>query len=567
MFVTSATSKFSLSHQPDIGISISRVFERPKEFSVHKDDSHPDVSDTGPHHTGVTNEYHCPKCDDTIRVKHIVWFSKHLRYCRVDNAIANAVVGPDEADSDLDNDDGVRRRYGNKRTESAEMMTGARDTEERLRITGDGKGRNVQTLSTTLFNKIVDYIWGCRVCYSVFLSEDDLESHKDLEHSDNDETVGEYWNEQTENYSCPHCNQVQNSRHLVWFIYHMKKCSMNNIPPPVKREVADTEDDTDNENETGEVFDPDQILLKPFNITNDRAEWICLALFNRLAQTLYPCHVCYQVFDVADSLKQHFRANHPGLANIVSNGSYFDADNNCFQCPSCSGSVCKNQTTSIKFIYHVKKCTKDAYPVRKSCQECGVEFSQYKQFKSHTLQHVDQKNAFMCHLCTKSFPSNPRLNYHVQYVHSAVKPHSCDQCDKSYKRKAELQEHIEMAHSSGFNYSCEKCGKQFYGKKNLALHMKTHYTNEEKKHVCNVCGHRFAKIKFLKNHMTVHSDVRKFACEVCGARVKTRDTLKQHRKKLHNLLTPVPKNALVNEEILRETPVIMSTASIQQTIV
>ena len=48
------------------------------------------------------------------------------------------------------------------------------------------------------------------------------------------------------------------------------------------------------------------------------------------------------------------------------------------------------------------------------------------------------------------------------------------------------------------NYSCEKCGKQFYGKKNLALHMKTHYSDDEKKHVCNVCGHRFAKIKFLK---------------------------------------------------------------------
>ena len=29
--------------------------------------------------------------------------------------------------------------------------------------------------------------------------------------------------------------------------------------------------------------------------------------------------------------------------------------------------------------------------------------------------------------------------------------------------------------------------------------------------------------------------------------MKTRDTLKQHRKKLHNLLTPVPKNPEVEE--------------------
>ena len=39
--------------------------------------------------------------------------------------------------------------------------------------------------------------------------------------------------------------------------------------------------------------------------------------------------------------------------------------------------------------------------------------------------------------------------------------------------------------------------------------------------------------------------------QVCGARVKTRDTLKQHRKKLHNLLTPVPQNAQVSEEMIR----------------
>ena len=41
--------------------------------------------------------------------------------------------------------------------------------------------------------------------------------------------------------------------------------------------------------------------------------------------------------------------------------------------------------------------------------------------------------------------------------------------------------------------------------------------------------------------------------QICGARVKTRDTLKQHRKKLHNLMTPVPKNAEVEESA--STPV------------
>ena len=60
--------------------------------------------------------------------------------------------------------------------------------------------------------------------------------------------------------------------------------------------------------------------------------------------------------------------------------------------------------------------------------------------------------------------------------------------------------------------------------------------------------------------------------QVCGARVKTRDTLKQHRKKLHGLLTPVPKNAQISEEVLRtvsETPGVIMTGSgqVQQQVV
>jgi len=207
-------------------------------------------------------------------------------------------------------------------------------------------------------------------------------------------------------------------------------------------------------------------------------------------------------------------------------------------------SVCKNQKNSIYFTYHYRKCNGHTFPVTKTCPDCSKVFDVYASYKLH----IDTKcgtTQFICHACSKVFPSNARLNHHVQYVHSALKPFTCSQCDKSYKRKAELLEHEEMSHSMHFNYSCEKCGKQFYGKKNLALHMKTHYSEEEKKHVCSICGYRFAKVKFLKNHMTTHSDVRQFSCEVCGARVKTRDTLKQHRKKLHNLLTPVPKTALV----------------------
>jgi len=539
-----------------------KIFDTYKKLALHKDDVHPDNPDKyGVHHTSSINQYNCSKCSQVIRVKHIAWFCKHLKYCRENNDIANTLVGPDDFESEGEENGytGVKRKY-NKRTASVDTCALAlKDTDERLRITGEAKGKNVQTLSKILVGRVVDYIWACKLCYNIFLSEDALDSHRRNDHNET-EKVGKYWNPNTENYMCPFCDQVQNSRHLIWFIYHMRKCNMSNIPF-IKKEINEEEDTEDEDETEGDEHDPEQIVLKTYNIKGERADWICQALMGRTVERLFPCHVCYSVFVTADELRQHFRSVHRDIGNRVRNGPYFDSENMSYNCPVCHKDVCRKQTNSIFFIYHFRKCAGQTFQIQKSCQDCGKEYTEYPLYKAHVDTHKAMRS-FMCHVCTKVFPSNARLNYHVQYVHSSYKPYHCSKCTKSYKRKAELLEHEEMSHSTHFNYSCDKCGKQFYGKKNLALHMKTHYTEDEKKHICNVCGYRFAKIKFLKNHLTTHSDVRQYACEICGARVKTRDTLKQHRKKLHNLLTPVPKNAQVEEPISRgETPGIADQSS------
>lgn len=535
------------------------IFDTFKKLALHKDDAHPDNPEKyGPHHTSSVQQYNCPKCSQVIRVKHIAWFCKHLRYCRDNNDIANALVGPDEDDSDTE--ENGKRKY-NKMTGSYDgSVMFMKDSDERLRITGEGKGRNVQNACKILVGRLVDYLWGCKICYSICLTEEELEKHKQVTHG-KEEKIGKYWNASTENYTCPYCDQVQNNRHVVWFIYHMKKCNMTNTPL-IKKEINEEEDTEDEEEMEGDEDDPEQIVLRTLNIRSERSEWMSEALFGKLVERIFTCHVCYSIFETAEELRQHYKPAHNDLPNRVINGPYYDAQKQAFNCPVCEKDICKKHNNSIFFIYHLRKCGGHTYPVNKPCQDCGKEFSLFPNFKVHANSHKALRS-FMCHVCTKVFPSNARLNYHVQYVHSAFKPYACDKCEKAYKRKAELLEHEEMSHSIHFNYSCDKCGKQFYGKKNLALHMKTHYSEDEKKHVCTVCGYRFAKIKFLKNHMTTHSDIRQYACEViyqlnnnnqtfysqiCGARVKTKDTLKQHRKKLHNLLTPVPKTAEVEEQ-------------------
>ena len=108
---------------------------------------------------------------------------------------------------------------------------------------------------------------------------------------------------------------------------------------------------------------------------------------------------------------------------------------------------------------------------------------------------------------------------HVNYVHSIDQPFSCIMCTMSYKIKSELIQH-EMTHSDHYNYSCETCGKQFRGKVNLRKQM---------------CGHRFARLQHLRNHLTSHSSVGTFPCDICGAKSKTMDAIRQHKKSHHAL--------------------------------
>ena len=48
--------------------------------------------------------------------------------------------------------------------------------------------------------------------------------------------------------------------------------------------------------------------------------------------------------------------NHLNIENCVENGSLYNKDLDCYNCPVCKKDVCKNQKSSIYFTYHMKKC-------------------------------------------------------------------------------------------------------------------------------------------------------------------------------------------------------------------
>ena len=65
-----------------------------------------------------------------------------------------------------------------------------------------------------------------------------------------------------------------------------------------------------------------------------------------------------------------------------------------------------------------------------------------------------------------------------------------------------------------------------------------------------MCGHRFARLQHLRNHLTTHSSVGTFPCDICGAKSKTMDAISQHKKSHRDLgLLPDQPPAQVDRSV------------------
>ena len=70
-------------------------FDTEKKLIVHKANIHMKVGggiNDGDYHTGHANQFSCPKCLELVKVKHLVWFLKHLKYCGQDDERAGQII-------------------------------------------------------------------------------------------------------------------------------------------------------------------------------------------------------------------------------------------------------------------------------------------------------------------------------------------------------------------------------------------------------------------------------------------------------------------------------------------
>ena len=167
------------------------------------------------------------------------------------------------------------------------------------------------------------------------------------------------------------------------------------------------------------------------------------------------------------------------------------------------------------------------------------------QSKKHTesshqtenpLAHSVKKH-HKCLVCGKGFTRSDYLKQHA-ITHSDDKPHKCKVCGKAFKHGSSLHFHFH-SHTGGLPHKCSSCKKGFATEEKCELHMVVcnqfqgyDQSSEtdffDKPYKCSVCGKRFTKAGYLKQHSYVHSDGDPHKCHVCGKTFRYAASLKEH---------------------------------------
>ena len=243
------------------------------------------------------------------------------------------------------------------------------------------------------------------------------------------------------------------------------------------------------------------------------------------------------------------------------------------------------------------------------CKHCkSKEFRLLLPFLNHVrnthpeldLPVIDKP--IVCDLCDKTFENRGYLNKHLVH-HVGVQPFVCEEdgCGKTFKTKMVLSKHRNQAHNPdpvAYNksqkgsgrtpvaatdldahyremtkymdsritalldkpttiyapYKCKHCDSEFQKLFTVMKHV-THVHPEldlpmiEKPFVCDQCDMRYVNHGGLNKHRAHHDGVRPFVCteDGCSKSFKTNKHLRRHRKKVHNIDSPVAKQKSGND--------------------
>ncbi|XP_049843935.1 zinc finger protein 708-like isoform X4 [Schistocerca gregaria] len=210
------------------------------------------------------------------------------------------------------------------------------------------------------------------------------------------------------------------------------------------------------------------------------------------------------------------------------------ARNNIFKENEFTCSSCK-QTFLSKYnlIMHVFTHIDGVQPPVHICTTCGEVFHTHDGLSRHSMveKRTSQEESEQHSTVSNSKPNRSDV-FGGSYNQSSPsvtnnddRPHVCDVCGKSFAVLRSLKKH-SFIHTGKRPHKCKICGVAFTRYAHLKQHSLLH--TGERPHKCNVCGKSFILPSHLKRHSLIHIGGRPYSCEVCGKSFTECGSLKKH---------------------------------------
>ena len=163
------------------------------------------------------------------------------------------------------------------------------------------------------------------------------------------------------------------------------------------------------------------------------------------------------------------------------------------------------------------------------CSMCSEKFENRNDLKTH---HQQDHKILTCNTCGKHFSTKKSLSKHA-YKHSEL-PWKCKKCGEGFAFPSELKAHLTK-HETEPMFKCNLigCKKEYMRQSELTAHLKTH---DGTIHKCpeEGCVYEAIDIRYLKNHMQVHSDDLPYPCKYCDKSFKHFMQRKRHYMSEHS---------------------------------
>lgn len=136
-----------------------------------------------------------------------------------------------------------------------------------------------------------------------------------------------------------------------------------------------------------------------------------------------------------------------------------------------------------------------------------VDFSTNDHLKSHRkIWHTNE--GLICDCCGKSFVSKRLLKYHILRTRASQKKPPkyvcCNLCDKYLKSEINLRNHMKL-HSGIKKFICEHCEQKFTNRQDLNRHLINEHFKEKLR--CSLCISKFSAKHHLKKHLiNIHKE-------------------------------------------------------------